>query len=129
MRSLPSQCLDTRKSYQAEDHGVYKIHYDFGVIYIDLGISRSKVYGFIYAKFLKDMCTMKRMMKFNKNAFLTKQVSTIFENKTQVKFKDLGSYCFSANREYICGKGFTWFGGQCESPTILHIQATRVRRD
>ena len=35
MRSPLSQCLDTRKSHQTEDHGVYEIHYDFGVIYID----------------------------------------------------------------------------------------------
>ena len=41
-----------------------------------------------YAKFLKDLCTMKRRIKFSKKGFLTKQVSTIIENKVLVKYKD-----------------------------------------
>ena len=41
-----------------------------------------------YAKFLKDLCTMKRRIKFSKKGFLTKQVSTIIENKVVVKYKD-----------------------------------------
>ena len=41
-----------------------------------------------YAKFLKDLCTMKRMIKLSKKAFLTEQVSAIIENKAMVKYKD-----------------------------------------
>ena len=43
-----------------------------------------------YAKFLKDLCTVKRRIKLSKKAFLTKQVSAIIENKAMVKYKDLG---------------------------------------
>ena len=43
-----------------------------------------------YAKFLKDLCTVKRNLNINKKkSFLTKQVSAIIENKTLVKYKHL----------------------------------------
>ncbi|KAL6342863.1 hypothetical protein AAG906_016882 [Vitis piasezkii] len=41
-----------------------------------------------YAKFLKDLCTVKRRIKLSKKAFLTKQVGAIIENKAMVKYKD-----------------------------------------
>ena len=43
-----------------------------------------------YAKFLKDLCTVKRRIKLSKKAFLTEQVSAVIENKAMVKYKDLG---------------------------------------
>ena len=45
---------------------------------------------FAYAKFLKDLCTMKRRIKLSKKTFLIEQVSTIIENKAMVKYKDPG---------------------------------------
>ena len=41
-----------------------------------------------YAKFLKDLCTMKRGFNVNKKAFLTEKVSAIIECKTSMKYKD-----------------------------------------
>ena len=41
-----------------------------------------------YAKFLKDLYTVKRGFNVNKKAFLTEQVSAIIECKTPVKYKD-----------------------------------------
>ena len=41
-----------------------------------------------YAKFLKDLCTMKRGLNVDKKAFLTEQVSAIIQSKTPVKYKD-----------------------------------------
>ncbi|RVW74873.1 Retrovirus-related Pol polyprotein from transposon 297 [Vitis vinifera] len=41
-----------------------------------------------YAKFLKDLCTMKRGLNINKKAFLTEQVSAIIQCKTLIKYKD-----------------------------------------
>ncbi|RVW51436.1 hypothetical protein CK203_097189 [Vitis vinifera] len=43
-----------------------------------------------YAKFLKDLCTVKRKIKLSKKTFLTEQVSAIIENKAMVKYKDPG---------------------------------------
>ena len=43
-----------------------------------------------YAKFLKDLCIVKRGLNVDKKAFLTEQVSTIIQCKTPVKYKDLG---------------------------------------
>ncbi|KAL6348084.1 hypothetical protein AAG906_039239 [Vitis piasezkii] len=43
-----------------------------------------------YAKFLKDLYTVKRRIKLSKKAFLTEQVSAIIENKAMVKYKDPG---------------------------------------
>ena len=42
----------------------------------------------LYAKFLKDFCTVKRKLNVNKKAFLTEQVSAIIENNRPPKFKD-----------------------------------------
>ena len=50
-----------------------------------------------YAKFLKDLCTVKRCLNVNKKAFLTEQVSAIIECKTPVKYKDLGCPTISVN--------------------------------
>ena len=43
-----------------------------------------------YAKFLKDLCIVKRGLNIEKNAFLTEQVGAIIENKIPIKHKDLG---------------------------------------
>ncbi|KAJ9675244.1 hypothetical protein PVL29_024267 [Vitis rotundifolia] len=43
-----------------------------------------------YAKFLKDLCTIKRGLNVNKNTFSTEQVSAIIQCKSPVKYKDLG---------------------------------------
>ena len=50
-----------------------------------------------YAKFLKDLCTVKRGFNVNKKAFLTEQVSSIIECKTPVKYKDSGCPTISVN--------------------------------
>ena len=54
-----------------------------------------------YAKFLKDLCTVKRGLNVNKKAFLTEQVSVIIECKTPVKYKDPGCPTISVNIEGI----------------------------
>ena len=55
-----------------------------------------------YAKFLKDLCTVKRGLNVNKKAFLTEQVSAIIECKTPVKYKDPGYPTISVNIGGIC---------------------------
>ena len=50
-----------------------------------------------YAKFLKDLCTVKKGLNVNKKAFLTEQVSAIIECKTPVKYKDPGCPTISMN--------------------------------
>ena len=42
------------------------------------------------AKFLKDLCTVKRSINVDKMAFLTKQVSAMIYNKSPVQYKDPG---------------------------------------
>jgi len=41
-----------------------------------------------YAKFLKDLCTMKRKLNVKKKAFLAEQVSVILQNNNALKYKD-----------------------------------------
>ncbi|KAL6336133.1 hypothetical protein AAG906_010419 [Vitis piasezkii] len=41
-----------------------------------------------YAKFLKDLCTVKRGLNVTKQAFLTEQVSAIIQCKSPIKYKD-----------------------------------------
>ncbi|RVW68010.1 Retrovirus-related Pol polyprotein from transposon 17.6 [Vitis vinifera] len=43
-----------------------------------------------YAKFLKDLCTIKRGLNVKKKAFLTEQVSAIIQCKSPLKYKDPG---------------------------------------
>ena len=50
-----------------------------------------------YAKFLKDLCTIKRGLKVENKAFLTEQVSSIIQCKTPVKYKDPGCPTISVN--------------------------------
>jgi hypothetical protein len=44
-----------------------------------------------YAKFLKDLCTVKRKLNVKKKAFLAEQVSVILQNNNALKYKDPGS--------------------------------------
>ena len=48
-----------------------------------------------YAKFLKDLCTVKRKLNIHKKEFFTEQVSAIIQNNRPPKFKDLGCHTIS----------------------------------
>ena len=45
----------------------------------------------LYAKVIKNLCTIKRKLHVKKTAFLTKQVSVIIQHKVPPKYKDPGS--------------------------------------
>ena len=66
-----------------------------------------------YAKFLKDLCTVKRGLDIEKKAFLTEQVSAIIQSKTLVKYKDPGSPTISVN-----------IGGTCIDKALLDLGAS-----
>ena len=55
-----------------------------------------------YAKFLKDLCTVRRGLGIEKKAFLIEQVSAIIQSKTPVKYKDPGSPTISINIGRTC---------------------------
>ena len=44
-----------------------------------------------YAKFLKDLCTVKRKLGVNKEAFMIEQSTSLIRNNLPPKYKDLGS--------------------------------------
>ena len=44
----------------------------------------------LYAKVIKNLCTIKRKLHVKKTAFLTKQVSVIIQHKVPPKYKDPG---------------------------------------
>ena len=66
-----------------------------------------------YAKFLKDLCTVRRGLNVDKKAFLTKQVSAIIQWKTLVKYKDQGCPPISVN-----------IGGTCVEKALLDLGAS-----
>ena len=66
-----------------------------------------------YAKFVKDLCTVKRGLGIEKKAFLTEQVSAIIQSKTLVKYKDPGSPTISVN-----------IGGTCIDKALLDLGAS-----
>ena len=65
-----------------------------------------------YAKFLKDLCTVKRGLGIEKKSFLTEQVSAIILRKTLVKYMDPGSPTISVN-----------IGGTCIDKALLDLGA------
>ena len=67
----------------------------------------------MYAKFLKDLCKVKKGLNVNKKAFLTEQVSSIIECKTPVKYKDPGCLTISVN-----------IGGTCVEKALLDLGAS-----
>ena len=66
-----------------------------------------------YAKFLKDLCTVKMGLNVDKKAFMTKQVSAIIQCKAPVKYKDLGYPTISVN-----------IGGTCVEKALLDLGAS-----
>ena len=66
-----------------------------------------------YAKFLKDLCTIKKGLGIEKKAFLTEQVSAIIQSRNPVKYKDPGSPTISVN-----------IGGNCIDKSLLDLGAS-----
>ena len=66
-----------------------------------------------YAKFLKDLCIIKKGLGIDKKAFLTEQVSSIIQCKTMVKYKDPGTPTISVN-----------IGGTCIDKSLLDLGAS-----
>ena len=66
-----------------------------------------------YAKFLKDLFTIKKGLGIEKKAFLTEQVSAIIQSKTSVKYKDPGSPTISVN-----------IGGTCIDKALVDLGAS-----
>ena len=65
-----------------------------------------------YAKFLKDLCTVKKGLNVNKKAFLTEQVSAM-QCKSPLKYKDLGCPTISVS-----------IGGTCVEKALLDLGAS-----
>ncbi|KAL6340573.1 hypothetical protein AAG906_010481 [Vitis piasezkii] len=77
-------------------------------------VNLSKVMGdFVvptYAKFLKDLCTVKRGLHVTKNAFLTEQVSAIIRVSLRLSIKIRMPHHFSQHWRDTCGESFTRLG-------------------
>ena len=74
-----------------------------------------------YAKFFKDLCTVKRGLNVDKKAFLSEQVSAIIQCKTPVKYKD-------SSWGHLCRKSIVGPGRQCKPTSLFNVQAARVGR-
>ena len=66
-----------------------------------------------YAKFLKDLCTVKRRLNVDKKAFLAEHVNAIIQFKTPVKYKDPGCPTISVN-----------IGGTCVEKALVDLGAS-----
>ena len=66
-----------------------------------------------YAKFLKDLCTIKKGLGNEKKAFLTEHVSALIQSKYPVKYKDPGSPTIPVN-----------IGGNCIDKALLDLGAS-----
>ena len=66
-----------------------------------------------YAKFLKDLCTVKRGLNVDKKAFMTERVSAIIQCKTLVKYKNPSYPIILVN-----------IGGTCVEKALLDLGAS-----
>ena len=66
-----------------------------------------------YAKFLKDLCIIKKGLGIEKKAFLSEHVSALIQSKYPVKYKDPGSPIISVN-----------IGGNCIDKSLLDLGAS-----
>ena len=66
-----------------------------------------------YAKFLKDLCTIKRGLNVSKKSFLTEQVSSIIQCKSPMKYKDPG-----------CPTILVMIGETCVEKALLDLGAS-----
>ena len=66
-----------------------------------------------FENFLKYLCTIKKGLGIEKKAFITEQVSAIFQSKNPVKYKDPGSPTISVN-----------IGGNCIDKSLLDLGAS-----
>ena len=66
-----------------------------------------------YAKFLRDLCTIKKGLGIEKKAFLTEHVNAIIQSKYPVKYKDPGSPTIPVN-----------IGGNCIDKSLLDLGAS-----
>ena len=66
-----------------------------------------------YAKFLKDLCTIKTGLGIEKKSFLTEHVSALIQSKYPVKYKDPGSPTIPVN-----------IGGNCINKALLDLGAS-----
>ena len=66
-----------------------------------------------YAKFLKDLCTIKRGLGIEKKAFITEHVSALIQSKYPVKYKDPSSPTIPVN-----------IGGSCINKALLDLGAS-----
>ena len=66
-----------------------------------------------YAKFIKDLCIVKKGLNVNKTAFLIEHESFIIQCKTPLKYKDRGSPTISVN-----------IGGTCVERALLDLRAS-----
>ena len=75
-----------------------------------------------YAKFLKDLCTVKKGLGIEKKAFLTEQVSAIIQSKTLVKYKDPGSpHNISQHWRDLHRQSIVGLGSQCKPTAIFNV--------
>ena len=63
-----------------------------------------------YAKFLKDLCTIKKGLGIERKAFFTEHVSAIIQSKYPIKYKDPGSPTISVT-----------IGGNCIDKSLLDL--------
>ncbi|RVW91004.1 Retrovirus-related Pol polyprotein from transposon 17.6 [Vitis vinifera] len=82
-----------------------------------------------YAKFLKDLCTIKRGLNVNKKAFLTEQVSAIIQCKSPVKYKDPGCPTISVSIEGLVWRKLCWTWEQISEDSKRMIEDVLVQVD
>jgi hypothetical protein len=82
-----------------------------------------------YAKFLKDLVTIKRKTNVLKKAYLTEQVSSILQCTLPIKYKDPGCPTIACmiGKSQI-NRALLDMGGKYESPSLFSVSAVGIGR-
>ena len=74
-----------------------------------------------YAKFLKDLCTVKRKLGVHNDAFMIEQSTSLIRNNLPPKQKPRKPHKFHSGRKLEVGTCFSSLGGECEFVSILGV--------
>ena len=86
-----------------------------------------------YAKFLKDLCTMKSKLGVHNDAFMTEQSTSLIRNNSQPPpspqiQRPRKPHHFHSGRKLEVGMCFSRLGSECEFVSILGACCAKVRR-
>jgi hypothetical protein len=125
--SLPALPFPHAMTKQRKVNHNSEIFETFKQVRINIPLLDAIKHVYFYAKFLKDLCTVKRKLNVKNKAFLAEQVSVILQNNNALKYKDPGSPTISCfNGEHKIEKALLDLGASVNLLPYLVFQSLNL---